>query len=85
MTVIVKSLALSASLATLLAACASPVSPPEITQCQEPRPQMCTMQYDPVCATDRGGVQRTMASDCSACGDRRVVGYTLGECAAAQP
>lgn len=48
--------------------------------CSDPRPQMCTMQYDPVCATLSDGSQKTMASDCSACGDETVKGYSKGEC-----
>ena len=36
-----------------LAACASqePVDSNPLTQCTEPRPQVCTMEYAPACAT----------------------------------
>jgi hypothetical protein len=51
-----------------------------LTNCPEPRPQICTMIYDPVCATLTDGQTETKASDCSACGDSEVVGYVHGAC-----
>lgn len=50
------------------------------TQCEEPRPQMCTMEYMPVCATLADGSNKTFASGCSACGDSEVKSYTDNEC-----
>ena len=55
----------------------------EYTACTEPRPEMCTMQYDPVCARMKDGQRKTYASDCSACSDQLVIAYTLGECSPA--
>jgi len=52
----------------------------EYTACTEPRPEICTMQYDPVCGQMADGQRKTYASDCSACSDQRVVGYTPGAC-----
>ncbi|NCF11011.1 MAG: hypothetical protein GWP66_10070 [Gammaproteobacteria bacterium] len=56
----------------------------DLVTCTDPRPQMCTMQYDPVCG--RIGVGdaaewKTYASGCSACGDPQVSAYRPGgEC-----
>ena len=92
----------------LLAACSqAPVaseSPPpasdppattknEPVMCKEPRPQVCTMIYQPVCATRDTGVRCirapcpseekvTKSSDCNACSDPKVISYVKGECPA---
>lgn len=63
----------------------------EYTQCQNPRPQMCTMDYNPVCAVKDIGIRCittpcdstalvTYANGCSACADERVLGYQDGAC-----
>jgi hypothetical protein len=48
--------------------------------CPEPRPEVCTMQYEPVCAALKDGNNQTYSNGCSACIDKRVVGYNSGEC-----
>lgn len=48
--------------------------------CTDPRPEICTQQYDPVCATLKDGSQKTYASGCTACSDSSVVGWLPGEC-----
>jgi len=53
---------------------------PGVTACTEPRPQICTMQYLPVCATLKGGVIKTYSSGCSACSDTKVISYKPGKC-----
>ncbi|RLA42311.1 MAG: hypothetical protein DRR06_10305 [Gammaproteobacteria bacterium] len=73
-----------------LSACASsgggsqsPVIEPEMlsmTACEEPRPQICTMIYDPVCGITKTGIRKTYASDCSACADENVAGFEKMEC-----
>lgn len=67
------------------------------TTCPEQRPQMCTQQYDPVCGYWSEGVpckpgvpcpaiavikKKTYSNSCSACSDKKVKGYTKGQCAA---
>ncbi len=52
----------------------------ELTLCTEPRPEICTMQYDPVCATHEDGSSKTYATDCTACSHTEVIGYNPGEC-----
>lgn len=61
----------------LLSACASE---PETTACTEPRPQVCTMVYDPSCAVMFKGQLKTYSSSCNACADDAVSGYTPGPC-----
>ncbi len=49
-------------------------------QCMEPRPQICTMEYIPVCATLRNGTRRTYSSGCTACADPNVTSYQPDRC-----
>jgi hypothetical protein len=51
-----------------------------MTRCTEPRPQICTQEYLPVCAQLKDGAQRTYATGCVACADAEVVGYRPGAC-----
>jgi PBP1b-binding outer membrane lipoprotein LpoB len=46
-----------------------------ITACTEPRPQICTREYRPVCATLADGSTKTYATGCTACSDPKVSGY----------
>ena len=48
--------------------------------CPEPRPEMCTQQYDPVCGQLRGGDSKTYSNWCTACSDKAVESYIPGEC-----
>ncbi len=66
----------------VVTACASQSgqdSAPALTECEEPRPQMCTMDYTPVCGVDVDQQFKTYGNACSACG-AGVLGYTAGEC-----
>ena len=51
-----------------------------ITACTDPRPQICTMQYDPVCGTLDDGSEQTYSTDCTACSDAAVTQHRPGEC-----
>ena len=62
---------------------------PAITACTQPRPEICTQEYDPVCALrDAAGLcvsvpcdsatWRTYANACTACSDPKVLGYRPG-------
>lgn len=78
----------------LLASCATQkVSqiPAEAVFCSDPRPQICTMDYRPVCATRDNGRQclttpcdssenATYANACGACSDARVLYHLEGAC-----
>lgn len=70
-----------------------PAASPARAVCAEPRPEMCTARYDPVCATRDTGVRcvttpcpstelKTMGNACSACSDDKVISYVKGECPA---
>lgn len=48
--------------------------------CKNPRPQMCTQIYMPVCALLKDGEYKTYASDCTACSDEEVISYTADAC-----
>jgi len=69
-----------ALLVLLLAACETTPTPSLVTQCADPRPQVCTMEYDPVCADLVAGGKQQYASGCNACADDAVSGYLKGEC-----
>ena len=74
---------------SILAGCSTRASQPEpaagleanpVVACTDPRPELCTMQYDPVCASLVVGGDRTYPSACSACADEAVAGYRSGSC-----
>jgi hypothetical protein len=48
--------------------------------CEEPRPQICTNEYDPVCATLQDDDVKTYATGCTSCSDPKVQGYKKGAC-----
>ena len=48
--------------------------------CPEPRPEICTQDYRPVCAQLPDGTFKTYSNGCNACSDPIVVGYRDGEC-----
>lgn len=76
-----------AVLAYIVAGCASAPGETDgvplddsLVQCVEPRPQMCTREYRPVCATLADGKTETYSTGCTACSDSNVVGYRPGAC-----
>lgn len=52
----------------------------DLILCEEPRPQICTREYDPVCATLKDGGTITGSTGCTSCSDPEVVGYKKGAC-----
>ncbi len=55
-------------------------SRPVLIACEEPRPQLCTMQYDPVCGLTGNNQYKTFSNACSACSDASVSGHSPGAC-----
>ncbi len=52
----------------------------DLILCEEPRSQVCTREYKPVCATSQNGNSQTGSTACTACSDLSVKGYKMGEC-----
>ena len=48
--------------------------------CEEPRPQICTREYNPVCGKLQDGSTVTGSTGCTSCSDPKVVGYKMGAC-----
>jgi len=48
--------------------------------CEEPRPELCTMEYVPVCGKLIDGNLKIYSNGCSACSDKKVIGYKSGPC-----
>ncbi len=48
--------------------------------CTHDRPQLCAMQYEPVCATLKNTTERSYSSACAACSAEGTRSYTLGTC-----
>ncbi len=73
-----------AALALALCACAGPgdsaATADPVTACTAPRPQVCTMVYDPVCATLGTGGRKDYPSPCNACADDAVAAWERGPC-----
>lgn len=69
--------------AVLLAGCAGKPQQElaeSVEQCPVQRPQVCTMQYDPVCGVLGSGERKPYSNGCSACSDAAVTGYLAGPC-----
>jgi hypothetical protein len=61
--------------------CASTSDPaPIMTACEEPRPEICTQDYVPVCGQLDDLRQVTYSNACSACSVAVVEGYVEGAC-----
>lgn len=72
--------------AAVLVSCASgdvPSSAPNGTDfeaCEDPRPEVCTREYQPVCGRRTDGTLNTYGNGCTACSQSSVVGYRKGAC-----
>lgn len=64
---------------------------PALTMCTDPRPEMCTKEYMPVCGSRDTGIRcvttpcpseewKTYGNKCTACADPKVFGYKPGAC-----
>ena len=76
------------TISLLLGACASNDEKSDIDEpgaldlilCEQPRPEVCTHEYDPVCGTLIDGSNKTGSTACTSCSDSSVVGYRSGAC-----
>lgn len=71
---------ISLCLCGLLAACANDTPRSDLERCTDPRPQICTREYSPVCATLTDGSRKTYANGCTACADTAVIGWIMSPC-----
>jgi hypothetical protein len=53
---------------------------PALSACEDPRPQLCTLQYEPVCGHLGGDDHKTYANACAACANAAVSGHWPGAC-----
>ncbi len=53
---------------------------PGATVCEDPRPQVCTMDYRPVCGTLKDDSTKTYPNGCGACADVEVVSWVENAC-----
>lgn len=63
--------------------CSSSKADEDITICTEPRPEVCTMDYTPVCGLQNvSGKEewKTYSNACGACSDSTVTGYRKDTC-----
>ena len=74
-------LALLAAFSGCAAQSPDSMAPSSATVCEEPRPQVCTMEYLPVCGNLSAGGMKTYSNACSACSDAAVAAWVEGECA----
>ena len=66
---------------TLLSACQGKgVEPDHIQSCKNPRPEICTMEINPVCGYSDTGESLSYSNACSACANPQVSGYAPGNC-----
>ena len=49
-----------------------------LVPCTDPRPDVCTQNYDPVCGLNQNRQQKTYSNACRACSEKEVVGYQPG-------
>ena len=49
-------------------------------QCQDPRPRICTMNYDPVCGLHKDHSTKTYSNGCAACANAEVISWSKGQC-----
>ena len=53
-----------------------------LTECVDPRPEICTMDYRPVCGQTSDGAKKLFSNGCGACADASIASYRPGLCEA---
>ena len=52
----------------------------KLTQCVKPKPQICTLDSNPVCGFESDGNHKTFSNACTACSSNEVINYDNGAC-----
>lgn len=52
----------------------------DMINCEEPRPQICTREFRPVCGLQASGQYKTFPAACDACSKKEVSSYYKGVC-----
>jgi len=52
----------------------------DMIACENPRPEMCTRDFRPVCSLSESGVYKTYSNACEACSNKPVLSYYKGVC-----
>jgi len=52
----------------------------KLIQCSEPRPEVCTQHYQPVCGFEHDDNHKTFPNACTACSNPEIVSYYDGKC-----
>lgn len=77
--IVIQHLLIISSVLMSIGCVSKPVNPDDMTLCTNPRPEVCTMEYNPVCGFTEDS-HKTYASGCTACSDKQVAGYKPGTC-----
>ena len=67
----------------VITGCITTTGKEDLITCPEPRPEVCTMHFDPVCGLQREARQdkwKSYSNACVACTYPSVVGYRKGPC-----
>ncbi len=68
----------------LVVGCAGPqqgaTGEAQVQPCTDPRPQICTLDYSPVCGVLGNQERKEYSNGCGACADPAVTSYTAGPC-----
>jgi len=75
-----KLMALSLPLVCCAAGSHQEVVDATLSQCLDPRPELCTLEFRPVCAVMVDGHREEFSNGCSACSNPDVSGWTAGTC-----
>ncbi|WP_339670619.1 hypothetical protein [Dasania marina] len=83
----IKRIMLHIACAAALLGCASAERsvPDSAGGCAEPRPQICTREYRPVCGVQENSLAKSYGNACTACADVQVVYYLEGACKGRAP
>lgn len=66
---------------SLLCSCDTEIPTQDVdNSCMDPRPEVCTKEFVPVCGLKSDKSLKSYPNKCTACADKMVIGYNKGEC-----